>query len=165
MEVLNEYEAQIRGEVEARLGPRVKALSPLVGTIFPNFSVLKGSSRTFRVWHPKGPDSIEIWSWVFTDRGAPPEVKEAIRLIAIRGFSPSGTLEQDDMDNRQECTRSSRGVVARRKMLNYQMGLGHEAYSEENEGLTSQFRYSDSNQRQFYKRWSELMAGESWSDL
>ena len=86
-------------------------------------------------------------------------------MVAIRGFSPSGTLEQDDMDNRQECTRSSRGVVARRQMLNYQMGLGHEAYSEENEGLTSQFRYSDSNQHQFYKRWSELMAGESWSDL
>ena len=165
MEVLNEYEAQIRGEVEARLGPRAEVLYPLVGTIFPNFSILKGASRVFRVWHPKGPNHIEIWSWVYTDRDAPPEVKEAIRVVAIRGFSPSGTLEQDDMDNWQECTRSSRGVVARRQMLNYQMGLGHEAYSEETEGLTSEFRFSDSNQRQFYKRWSELMAAESWSDL
>ena len=163
MEVLTEYEARIRGEVEARLGPRAGVLNPLVGTIFPNFSMLKASSRTFRVWHPKGPDHIEIWSWVFTDRAAPPEVKDAIRLVAIRGFSPSGTLEQDDMDNWQECTRSSRGVVARRQMLNYQMGLGHESFSDETDGLTSDFRFSDSNQRQFYKRWSELMADESRS--
>ena len=130
MKVLNEYEDRIRSEVESRLGPRVKALSPLVGTIFPNFSILKGASRVFRVWHPKGPNHIEIWSWVYTDRDAPPEVKEAIRVVAIRGFSPSGTLEQDDMDNRQECTRSSRGVVARRQMLNYQMGLGHESLQQ-----------------------------------
>jgi hypothetical protein len=69
------------------------------------------------------------------------------------------------MDNWQECTRSSRGLVARRHMLNYQMGLGHESYSEEKEGLTSDLRFSDSNQRQFYKRWSELMAAESSPEL
>ena len=50
-------------------------------------------------------------------------------------------------------------------MLNYQMGLGHEHYNESYEALTSQYRYSDSNQRQFYKRWSELMAARTWSDL
>ena len=137
----------------------------MVGTIFPNLSFLKSSARSFRVWHPKGPDKIEIWSWVFTDRAAPPEVKEAIRLIAVRGFSPSGTLEQDDMDNWRNCTLTSRGVVARRQMLNYQMGLGHDHYSAENEGLTSEFRFSDSNQRQFYKRWSQLMSGESWPNI
>ena len=32
---------------------------------------------------------------------------------ALRGFSPSGTFEQDDMDNWQECTQTCRGVVAR----------------------------------------------------
>ena len=165
MEALRDYEVRIRSEVEARLGPRAEVLNPMVGTIFPNFSILKASSRCFRVWHPKGPDHIEIWSWVFTDRAAAPEVKEAIRLIAVRGFSPSGTLEQDDMDNWQECTRSSRGVVARRQMLNYQMGLGHDSYSGENEGLTSEFRFSDSNQRQFYKRWGQLMAAEGWAQL
>ena len=165
VEALEEYEARIRGEVESRLGPRARVVNPIVGTIFPNFSILKASTRCFRVWHPKGPDHIEIWSWVFTDRAAPPEVKEAIRLVALRAFSPAGTLEQDDMDNWQECTRSSRGVVARRQMLNYQMGLGHEGYSEEKEGLTSDCCFSDSNQRQFYRRWSELMAARSWADL
>ena len=165
MDVLKDYELEIRAEVEARLGPRSETLNPMVGTIFPNLSFLKSSARSFRVWHPKGPDSIEIWSWVFADVAAPPEVKEAIRLIAIRGFSPSGTLEQDDMDNWQNCTLTSRGVVARRQMLNYQMGLGHDRYSEENEGLTSDFRFSDNNQRQFYKRWSRMMAAGSWAEL
>ena len=165
MEVLDEYEAQVRGEVESRLGPRAKALNPIVGTIFPNFSILKGGTRCFRVWHPRGPDRIEIWSWVFTDRAAPLEVKEAIRLVALRSFSPAGALEQDDMDNWQNCTLTSRGVVARRQMLNYQMGLGHEGYSKEKEGLTSDSCFSDSNQREFYRRWSEMMAARSWADL
>ena len=124
----------------------------------PNFYDTEGQAHADPCWHPKGPDSIEIWSWVFTDRAAPPEVKEAIRLVALRAFSPAGTLEQDDMDNWEECTRSSRGVVARRQMLNYQMGLGHDSYSEEKEGLTSEFCFSDNNQRQFYKRWSDMMS-------
>ncbi len=165
MQILKDYEDETLPEVEARLGPRAKELNPIVGTVFPNFSIVRGSSQSFRVWHPKGPDSIEIWSWAFTDRAAPPEVKEAVRLSAIRGFSPSGTFEQDDMDNWQECTVTSRGVVARRQMLNYQMGLGHETYNEDYEALTSEYRYSDSNQRQFYQRWSNLMAAKSWAEL
>ena len=164
-DVLAKYEAEIRDEVESRLGPRARVLNPIVGTIFPNFSILKGGTRCFRVWHPKGPDKVEIWSWVFTDRAAPPEVKEDIRLVALRSFSPAGTLEQDDMDNWQECSRSSRGVVARRQMLNYQMGLGHDGYDETREGLTSESCFSDNNQRQFYRRWGEMMAGKAWAGL
>ena len=164
-QVLKDYEAETMDEVVARLGPRAKELNPIVGTVFPNFSIVRGSSTSFRVWHPKGPDKIEIWSWAFADRAAPPAVKEDIRLTAIRGFSPSGTFEQDDMDNWQECTQTSRGVMARRQMLNYQMGLGHESYNEDYDALTSEYRYSDSNQRQFYQRWSQLMGARSWADL
>ena len=165
VQVLVDYEEDTREEFEARLGPRARMLNPIVGTVFPNFSVIKTNSHSLRVWHPKGPDSIEIWAWAFTDRAAPPEVKETIRKIAAYGFSPSGTFEQDDMDNWQNCTLTSRGVVARRQMLNYQMGLGHETYNKDYEALTSQYRFSDSNQRQFYKRWSELMAADTWAGL
>ena len=92
-------------------------------------------------------------------------MKQTIRKIAAYGFSPAGTFEQDDMDNWQNCTLTSRGVVARRQMLNYQMGLGHETWNQDYEALTSQYRFSDSNQRQFYRRWSDLMAADSWADL
>jgi hypothetical protein len=69
------YEQQIRPEVEARLGPRVARVNPLVGTVFPNFSLLRATSRTFRTWHPRGPGKTEVWSWVFVDKAAPDHIK------------------------------------------------------------------------------------------
>ena len=159
------YEEEIRPEVEKRLGPRSHLINPVVGTVFPNFSFLRATSRTFRVWHPRGPDKTEVWSWVYVDKAAPPEVKEALRLAGIRGFSPAGTFEQDDMDNWQECTRTCRGVVSRRYALNTQMGLGHERFNEDLQAWTSDFRMSESNHRQFYRRWAQLMTTESWAEL
>jgi phenylpropionate dioxygenase-like ring-hydroxylating dioxygenase large terminal subunit len=159
------YEEEIRPEVESRLGPRMQLINPVVGTVFPHFSLLRATSRTFRVWHPRGPENIEVWSWVYVDKAAPPEVKEALRLAGIRGFSPAGTFEQDDMDNWQECTRTCRGVVSQRYALNTQMGLGHEQYNEDLQGWTSDFRMSESNHRQFYRRWVQLMTTESWAKL
>ena len=159
------YEEEIRPEVEKRLGPRIHLTNPVVGTIFPNFSFLRATSRTFRVWHPRGPDKTEVWSWVYVDKAAPLEVKEALRLAGIRGFSPAGTFEQDDMDNWQECTRTCRGVVSRRYALNTQMGLGHEQFNEALQAWTSDFRMSESNHRQFYRRWVQLMTTASWVEL
>ena len=95
---------------------------------------------------------------MFADKAAPPEVKEAIRLAGVRVFGPSGTFEQDDMDNWQGCTQSGRGVVARRYHLSYEMGLGHERFDEELGALASDYRYSESNHRGFYRRWAQLMA-------
>ena len=118
------YEEEIRPEVEQAPGAPVGLVNPIVGTVFPNFSLLRATSRTFRVWHPRGPDKTEVWSWVYVDKAAPPEVKEAIRLAGVRGFSPSGTFEQDDMDNWQECTRTCRGVVSRRYAVEYADGAG-----------------------------------------
>jgi 3-phenylpropionate/trans-cinnamate dioxygenase alpha subunit len=159
------YEAEIRAEVEARLGPRRRLVNPIVSTVFPNFSMLRATSRTFRVWQPRGPDKTEVWSWLYVDRAAPPHVKEAFRLAGVRGFSPSGTFEQDDMDNWQECTRTCRGVVSRRSPLNTQMGLGHERFDESLSAWTSDFRVSESNHRQFYRRWAELMAVERGAEV
>src|SRR5437899_6633272 len=159
------YEEEIRPEVEQRLGSRLGLINPIVGTAFPNFSMLRATSRTFRVWHPRGPDKTEVWSWIFADKAAPPQVKEAIRLAGVRGFSPSGTFEQDDMDNWQECTRTCRGVVARRMELNTQMGLGHERFDEGLNAWASDFRMSESNHRQFYGRWAQLMKAESRTEV
>ncbi|MBI3325983.1 MAG: aromatic ring-hydroxylating dioxygenase subunit alpha [Nitrospinae bacterium] len=159
------YEEAIRPEVEKRLGSRAHLINPIVGTVFPNFSLLRATSRTFRVWHPRGPDKTEVWSWVYVDKAAPSAVKEAIRLAGVRGFSPSGTFEQDDMDNWQECTQTCRGVVSRRAALNTQMGLGHERFDEDLGAWASDFRMSESNHRQFYRRWAQLMAADSWAEI
>src|SRR3981189_152227 len=116
------YEEAIRPEVEKRLGERARLINPIVGTVFPNFSLLRATSRTFRVWQPRGPDKTEVWSWVYTDKAAPAHVKEDIRLAGGRGLRPSGTFEQDDMDNWQGGTRTCRGVVVRQALWKTQMG-------------------------------------------
>ena len=159
------YEQETRPETVKRLGPRAEQVSPIVATVFPNLSIIRSTSHSFRVWHPKGPGEIEIWAWIFVDKAAPPEVKDALRVNGLRGFGPSGTFEQDDMDNWQECTHTSRGVVSRRFDLNMQMGLGHEQHRPDLGGWASDYRLSESNHRQFYRRWAELMAADRWDDL
>jgi phenylpropionate dioxygenase-like ring-hydroxylating dioxygenase large terminal subunit len=155
------YEAEIRAEMRARLGPRLDRIKPIAGTVFPNFSMLRPTSRTFRVWHPRGPDKTEVWAWVYVDKAAPAHVKEAIRLAGVRVFGPSGTFEQDDMDNWQGCTETGRGAVARQHPLNYTMGLGHEHFDADLNAWSSDHRYSEINHRAFYGRWSELMNGDA----
>jgi phenylpropionate dioxygenase-like ring-hydroxylating dioxygenase large terminal subunit len=157
------YERDIRPEVERRLGPRAKLVNPIVGTLFPNFSMLRGTSRTLRVWQPRGPEKTEIWSWVVVDKAAPPGVKQAFRLSGVRGFSPAGTFEQDDMDNWQECTQTCRGPMARRVPVNTQMGLGHEHFDPALGAWVSDSGFSESNHRQFYRRWARLMTADNWA--
>jgi len=165
MPPIQAYEKEIRPEVQQRLGPRSKLVNPIVGTVFPNFSLLRGTSRTFRVWQPRGPGKTEVWSWVFVDKAAPREVKEAFRLSGVRGFSPSGAFEQDDMDNWQECTQTCRGVVSRRMPVNNQMGIGREKFDPALGAWSSDSGFSESNHRKFYGRWAELMEAGSWSAL
>ena len=157
------YEAQIRPELEQRLGPRIGRGNPVAATVFPNLSILRPTSRTLRVWHPRSPDKTECWAFVYTDKAAPTEVKEAIRLAGARVFGPGGTFEQDDMDNWQGCTQTGRGVVARRQALNYAMGMGRERFEPDFGAIASDYRYSESNHRGFYRRWAELMDGDDWN--
>ena len=83
------YEEQILPEIQHRLGERLRLGKPIAGTVFPNFSILRPTSRTIRVWHPRGPDKTEVWAWIFVDKAAPPEVKKALRVIGARVFGPA----------------------------------------------------------------------------
>jgi len=161
MPELMAYEENIRSEVRQRLGPRIDLVTPAGGTVFPNMSMLRINARLLMVWHPKGPEKTEIWLTAYADKAAPPEVKEAIRLAAIRTNGPSGTFAQDDMDNWRECTRTSRGVVAQRHPMNLQLGLGHAGFDEDLMALASHHRFSENNQRAFYSRWAQIMGADS----
>ncbi len=155
------YLADILPEMESRLGPARARLAASAGTVFPNFSTLWGTS-TIRVWHPRGPDKIEVWSWVIVDKAAPPEVKDTTRVQCLRSFSPGGITEEADGENWSQVTASTRGHVARGYTFNYQMSLGHEKSSEEFPGWLGP-RISEHNQRGFYRRWAELISGRNWS--
>ena len=162
---LQSYDKSIYQEVKQRLGARWAHTNPVVGTVFPNFSFIRTIAQEFRVWQPKGPDQIEILSCSFVDKAAPQEVKDTLRLASVRSFSPSGTFEQDDMDNWQECTKSARGVVGRRSSLNNQMGLGRESFEEDLGAWSSNNPISELSHRNFYRRWAQVMSANSWADL
>jgi len=60
-----------------RVGDRADMIANF--TAFPNFSGLPGSAN-IRVWHPKGPNRFEIWSFTVVEKDAPEEAKRAQQL-------------------------------------------------------------------------------------
>ena len=65
--------------MKSRLGRvRARKIRPNHGTVFPNLSFLPNG--TLRIWHPRGPEKMEIWAWTFVDKAAPPKVKKAQRI-------------------------------------------------------------------------------------
>ena len=161
------YEESIREEVGQRMGERLRLIRPHAGTIFPNLSLLRSISRTFRLWQPKGPGKTEIQAAVYVDKAAPPEVKEAFRITAIRTFGPSGVFEQDDMDNWEGCSIGGARAWSSPAgtNINISMGLGHARYDEELGGVASDYRLSENNHRAFYCRWSQLMDSQRLAGL
>jgi len=69
------------------------------------------------------------------------------------------------MDTLQGYTQTGRGVVARHYALSYEVGLGHEHFDQDLGALASEYRYSESNHRGFYRRWAQLMAADSWPEV
>jgi len=158
------YEQEIRPEVEKRLGPRMGLVSPIVGTLFPNFSLLRAGSRTFRVWHPRGARQDRSLVVGLCRQGRPAACQGSDPVGRHAGLRPLPLLRAG-MDNWQECTRACRGAVSRRSFLNTQMGLGHERFDHYLDAWASDFRMSKSNHRQFHRRWAQLMAAERWKQV
>lgn len=147
-----------------RLSPE-QVMGPLTNghaTIFPNFSYLPVNG-SIRVWHPKGPNKMEVWSWTVLDKGMPEDVRHAQRLYNLRTFGPSGIFEQDDGENWSECQANAHAFMVGNTALNYQMGLGTEKHEEGFPGTTSEL-YSDAAGRAVYRRWRELMSTPAWHE-
>jgi 3-phenylpropionate/trans-cinnamate dioxygenase alpha subunit len=149
-----------------RLGElRAHRLSPVAGTVFPNLSYLVPVLfPSVRVWHPRGPEAVDIHAWCIVDRSAPEEVKADIATTYLRNFGPGGMFEMDDSENWQLATRANRGWVTRRGHLHVGMGLGHERVEPELPGVTGDL-ISESNARAFHRRWRSLMAAPGWPDI
>lgn len=131
-------------------------------TVFPNFSYLPVNG-SIRVWHPKGPNKMEVWSWTVLDKSMPEEVRRAQRLYNLRTFGPSGIFEQDDGENWSECQANAHAFMIGNTALNYQMGLGTETQRDGFPGTTSGL-YSDAAGRGVYRRWRELMSTPAWHE-
>jgi phenylpropionate dioxygenase-like ring-hydroxylating dioxygenase large terminal subunit len=150
-----------RDEVVKRLGEeRAQLLLALLstdGNVFPNLSWLHlPSYHTFRVWHPRGPHKMEVWSWCFVEKDMPEELKETIRRSYLTQFGPAGIFEQDDSEVWSLITETALGRVSRRCSSNYQMGIGREKPHETMPGQVGAF-FSETGQRAFYRHWAKLM--------
>jgi 3-phenylpropionate/trans-cinnamate dioxygenase alpha subunit len=131
-------------------------------TVFPSFSYLPVNG-SIRVWHPKGPNKIEVWAWILVDKSMPEEVKNAQRLYNLRTFGPSGIFEADDGENWSEIQAISGGFITNNVPLNFQMGIGSEREDGTYPGQTSEL-YSDAAGRAFYRHWARLMNEPAWHE-
>lgn len=161
--VVHEYYGDYSG-LRERLGD-ARVEGPMLNghaTIFPNFSYLP-INGSIRVWHPRGVDEMEIWTWTVLDASLPDEVKDAQRLYNLRTFGPSGIFEQDDGENWSEVQAISHGFVTNNVALNYQMNRDEPVEDGVHPGRTTSL-YSDRAGRGFYRRWADLMNTRAWHE-
>ena len=155
-----------RGEVRRRFGPERERL--YVGhwnaSIFPNCSFLYGTN-TFKVWHPRGPHQIEVWTYTLVPAAVSPEVKQEIQREAIRSFGTAGTLESDDGENMSTCTWSNRGSETRKGRIISSMGLNHEGPHPVYPGIVGASFIGETSYRGFYRFWAEMMDAPSWAAI
>lgn len=165
--IIDEYEASIMDEIEARLGKKRRELSGGINGhyhVFPNLSWL--GNHTFRVWHPKGPNDFECWSFIFVDKDAPDKVKDAIRLSTQNQFSAAGMAEQDDGENWGliGSNFAGRGREIHKMSLNYSMAANTPRDDDPDlPGWILRQGFGEMPQRLFYRRWRELMKNESYT--
>ena len=159
-ETLGPFQAQVRAEARQRLSAAQADLVGTihVGTVFPNFSLLSFAGfLAIRLWQPRGPDRMEVWSWSLVEREAPPSVVELARKMQILTFSPSGVFEQDDGEMWGNCLEAMSGFYRRRFPLNYQLGAGHGRRDPEKPGLIHP-PSTEIGVFGFYERWRTLMS-------
>lgn len=132
--------------------------------IFPNCSFLYGTN-TFKVWHPRGPDEIEVWTWTLVQKNMPESLKRKIQKAAIFTFGTAGVFEADDGENMETCSNVNRGVVTRQDRMNVGMGLGHEGPHPELPGILGKGFVGETSYRGFYRFWQEMLRAPDWNAL
>jgi hypothetical protein len=100
---------------------------------------------------------------------APAVIREAaLTQFRREGHFAAGFFEQEDAENFDRVTESTRSPQARRYPFQYTMGLNQEGHWPGQEswdvadlpGLIGP-RFSEHNQRAFYRYWAELVEGEA----
>jgi len=151
--------AERLGEFRARMMGAVSSF-----TVFPNFSFLPGQN-TVRVWQPRGPNKIELYTWVIVNKNAPEDVKEKWRRGAMMTFSPTGVFEMDDGENWEYCTKTSRGKVTRYQDLYVGLGMDTRLTDSELPGNVFKGQLNEANARAYYQRWKDLLQARSWAEV
>ncbi|MFZ5491744.1 MAG: aromatic ring-hydroxylating oxygenase subunit alpha [Pseudomonadota bacterium] len=158
------YATEKQPEVAAKLGDwRAKLyMGHWNAGIFPNCSYLYGTN-TFKVWNPRGPNEIEVWTWTLVEKAMSPELKREVVKQAIHTFGTAGTLESDDGENMETCTWSNRGPQTRQGTMNAQMGQLNDTEHPDLPGIVGKNFIGETSYRGFYRFWAEIMQAENWA--
>jgi phenylpropionate dioxygenase-like ring-hydroxylating dioxygenase large terminal subunit len=144
-------------------------LKNMIGNIFPNLSFLishtkvKGqliSNTSVRLWRPVGVDKMEVITWFLVEKNASLDWKRRSRESFILTFSPSGIFEQDDTEVFTDITAAASGTMPLVKQLtyNYTMGLHRKPVEDfVGPGVVFDDKFTEANQRNFYRYWLDLM--------
>jgi len=154
------YGAQMRPLQEnarERLGQDRFHVRPNTIVAFPNLTWLPFSS-TLTVAHPRGPGECELWSYSFYDRAWPEPVRDELLKNYYMRFGPSGTFENDDIENWEEETYGARATVLADYPYTYEGELeqGMGAADARLPGMLST-GHSDAPQRNFYRHWQGML--------
>ncbi|RQR35424.1 aromatic ring-hydroxylating dioxygenase subunit alpha [Burkholderia sp. Bp9143] len=161
---VSQYFRDTYDEAKARVGEvRARRLAGH-NNLFPTLSWLNGTA-TLRVWHPRGPNQVEVWAFCIADKDASDEVKAAFERSATRAFGPAGFLEQDDSENWVEVQKVLRGSRARKTQLCMEMGLGGERVRTDGIPGITNYIFSETAARGMYRRWADLLLSERWDEV
>ncbi len=141
-----------------------------VGNIFPNFSLIGVGSALYGkgliCQHPRGAKKTEAWMWCAVEKSAPASVKQRQRFVLMQRQAAAGMVAPDDHENFGRMSDNICVPGGETLAFNYTMGLAEEARDirpTEVEGAeewpgTIVPTFSETNQRNFYRYWSELMS-------
>ncbi|MGU7778881.1 3-phenylpropionate/cinnamic acid dioxygenase subunit alpha [Burkholderia sp. PU8-34] len=161
---VSQYFRDTYDEAKARVGEvRARRLAGH-NNLFPTMSWLNGTA-TLRVWHPRGPNQVEVWAFCIADKDASDDVKAAFERSATRAFGPAGFLEQDDSENWVEVQKVLRGSRARKTQLCVEMGLGGERVRGDGIPGITNYIFSETAARGMYRRWADLLLSETWDEV
>lgn len=154
-----------QGEVEAELGEKGKGLvtGNWDASIFPNCSFLWGTN-VFKVWHPLGPDKVEVMTWAIVGKDMPQDLKDRMKTASHRVFGTAGLLESDDIDSFEYCNIPNRGHVTRQGRVLLKMGLGQEREDPVYPGVVGDY-VNELAQRGFYRFYADCLEADNWSEL
>lgn len=168
-EIAGMFEDWVRSRlpvVKDRLGDERAMLYNAIwdGGMFPNTSFLRGID-TWKVWQPRGPQEVEVWTWTLVERDMPEALKQGIRHTNEKTFGAAGILEGDDGENMEGNTQSSDGWITRNQPLNAEMGLGNEKMLPGFPSKVSDPADNEAAQRNFLRMWDTMMSGRNWDEI
>lgn len=140
-------------------------IDPAAGTVFPNLSLnMLPGIQNLRVWMPRGPHEMEVWTWGLVDADVSDEVKAQMYRSFQGAFGVAGMLEQDDGDQWQSVSASAGGYIGRQEWSYIGMGLHREFERDDMPGQHGLI-ISESNARAFFRRWRDMVDHERWGDM